>query len=139
MHVFEQLYTTSGGQLQALSKYAKHEVLTSPLFEALFDCNIIWKSKYYGYFCVEHYVYVSCIKEWIDQRKKAMNSYERCLYYLYKKKQTKNLGSNFRGVASRNLKWTSESKALKLSPEWELGELYFDFTSEDTRQLISHS
>jgi hypothetical protein len=131
MHIFEQLYRTSGGQLQALTTYAKHEVLSSPLFEALFDCNIIWKSKYYEYFCVEHYMYVSCIKDWVDQRKNAMNSYEKCLYYLYKKKQTKNLGSSFRGVSKRDLRHTTESRALKLSPEWELGELYFNFSEED--------
>ena len=131
MHVFEQLYRTSGGQLQALTTYAKHEVFSSPLFTALFDCNIIWKSKEYEYFCVEHYMYVSCIKDWVDQRKNSMNSYEKCLYYLYKKKQTKNLGSSFRGVLQRDLRHTSESRALKLSPEWELGELYFNFSEED--------
>jgi hypothetical protein len=66
MQVFEQILQFQAHETKSV--YAQYEVITSPLFEALFDCNIIWKSKYYAYFCFEHHYYVSCIKEWLAIR-----------------------------------------------------------------------
>ena len=40
--------------LSGESLYAKNELVQSPIFKAMFDLNIIWKSKYYEYFQIEH-------------------------------------------------------------------------------------
>ena len=57
MQILEELVRTSNGTLQATTCYARNELIVSPLFEALFDCNIIWKSKYYETFHLEHSMY----------------------------------------------------------------------------------
>ena len=51
----------------------------------MFDLNIIWKSKYYDIFGLEHYLYVEVVDDWLARRKQGMNSYERILFWLYKK------------------------------------------------------
>lgn len=102
MQIFEELIRSSNTQLEAGNVYANYEILHSPMFEALFDCNIIWKSKYYSYICVEHYFYISCMQDWVEQRCKAMNSYEHALYYLFKKQKGVRLGKQMDGVGPRN-------------------------------------
>ena len=59
--------------------------MNSPIFRALFDLNIIWKSKYYENFTVEHYLYIGVIDEWLQRRKQGMNKYEKVMYWLFKK------------------------------------------------------
>ena len=54
MQIFEELIKYSEDGLVATSLYARNELFLSPLFQALFDCNIIWKSKYYDYVNIEH-------------------------------------------------------------------------------------
>ena len=78
MQIFEQLVKTgrAGGSM-ALSFYARNELIVSPMFEALFDCNIIWKSKYYDYFALEHRLYAEVMEEWLTQRKQSMNAHEQ--------------------------------------------------------------
>ena len=66
MQILEELVRTSGSTLQASTFYARNELIISPLFEALFDCNIIWKSKYYEYFHLEHSLYALVAHEWLQ-------------------------------------------------------------------------
>jgi len=66
--------------------YAQNELLQTPIFKALFDCNIIWKSKYYEHFHLEHQLYVHVVQDWLEQRYQGMNQYERICFWLYKKK-----------------------------------------------------
>ena len=40
--------------------------MLEPLFKAMFDLNIIWKSKYYEYMHIEHQMYVEVIEDWIE-------------------------------------------------------------------------
>lgn len=35
----------------------------------MFDLNIIWKSKYYEHFALEHYLYVEVVDDWLARRK----------------------------------------------------------------------
>jgi hypothetical protein len=114
MQVFEQLVLTRDNMLEATSTYAKYEVLTSPLFEALFDNNIIWKSKYYSYFCIEHKYYALCMREWLRARYASMNRYERLLYYLYKKQN--GLAVSRFGVGLRRDHENNRDMAQKISP-----------------------
>ena len=51
MNILEYFYKNT---YVVASNYARHELIISPLFEALFDCNIIWKSKYYEDFGIEY-------------------------------------------------------------------------------------
>ena len=51
----------------------------------MFDLNIIWKSKYYDYFGLEHQMYVRVVEDWIQQKRSGMNGYERMLFWLFKK------------------------------------------------------
>jgi hypothetical protein len=98
MQILEELVRTSNGRLQATTSYARNELIVSPLFEALFDCNIIWKSKYYDTFHLEHALYADAAYEWLQERKAQMNSYERILYWLFKKSKGVKLGSRYSGV-----------------------------------------
>lgn len=54
LQVLEELSRYRNTYPVANSFYARNELIVSPLFEALFDCNIIWKSKYYDTFHIEH-------------------------------------------------------------------------------------
>ncbi len=98
LNVFEELVKSSGNALSANSYYARNELLVSPLFEALFDCNIIWKSKYYDYFAIEHKMYAPVIHEWCLRKRASMNSYDRLMYMLFKKNKGIKLGSEYSGV-----------------------------------------
>lgn len=64
LNVFEELVKSSETGLSANSYFARNELIVSPLFEALFDCNIIWKSKYFEYFVLEHRLYATVMHEW---------------------------------------------------------------------------
>lgn len=129
MQVFEQLLISRA--YSAKGRYARYEVLTSPLFEALFDCNIIWKSKYYAFFVVEHHLYISCIKEWLAMRYSQMNRYERLLFYLYKKQN--GLSLDWKGIGEHKIKYENPEKASKFSPQWELAHLYYEIKEQDER------
>ena len=70
LNIFEQLVKTGyRGGTMARTWYARNELIVSPMFEALFDCNIIWKSKYYEFFAVEHSFYIHVMEDWVTKRK----------------------------------------------------------------------
>lgn len=45
--------------------FAEEDLLQTPVFKALLDLNILWKSKYYGRVGVEHDLYIAVVKDWI--------------------------------------------------------------------------
>lgn len=124
--------------LQATTFYARNELIVSPLFEALFDCNIIWKSKYYDTFHLEHSLYADVAHEWLLQRKAQMNSYERILYWLFKKSKGVKLGSKYAGVPRTKERDLSSLYASKANLKWELASLYYTVPKPDdaAKQLI---
>ena len=58
MHMLEQ--TVKSERL-----FASDVMQQQPVFKALQDLNILWKSKYYGYFAIEHPIYVDVVKQWL--------------------------------------------------------------------------
>ena len=60
---------------------------------ALLDLNILWKSKYFEFFHIEHQLYVQVAEDWLAQRYAGMNQYERLMFWLYRKQnKDMNLG-----------------------------------------------
>ena len=131
MQVFEEfIWAGNRGGSMAVSYFARNELIISPMFDALFDCNIIWKSKYFEFFALEHYFYVSVMEEWVAQKKASMNAHERLLYWLFKK-SGKGIRLGKPGATPYPTKFTtSPSSAAKASEEWELKSLYYHM--EDT-------
>lgn len=76
----------------------------SPLFEALFDCNIIWKSKYFETFHIEHRMYCYVIDEWLKMKKAQMTVVERVRYEWHKRmnEEAIKLGWRYYGVQTTN-------------------------------------
>ena len=68
MHILEQFVKLNRRHkvFGADTFYARLELVKSNLFKALFDCNIIWKSKYFEIFQIEHHLYVQAIDDWMD-------------------------------------------------------------------------
>lgn len=126
MQIFEEFVKHSEHGLVATSLYARNELFLSPLFQALFDCNIIWKSKYYDYVNIEHKLFAKTMQTWVDSRKAAMNPHDRIMYYLFKKTKGIKLGSYSSGVEKTNNKTFSKKEGAKIDAGWEVRELYFD-------------
>ena len=57
LNIFEELLKNRYRNLDANSNYFTNELIHTPLFQALLDLNIIWKSKYYDILQVEHPLY----------------------------------------------------------------------------------
>jgi len=112
--------------LEATTFYARNELIVSPIFEALFDCNILWKSKYFEFFALEHKLYATFLGDWVNKRKRAMNANERILYYLFKRTRGTKLGSAYSGVPTTSSFSQSPRTASKVDTRWELAELYYD-------------
>ena len=98
LNLFEELVATSQNLIYVNSYYAINEVMVSPLFEACFDCNIIWKSKYYGYFTLDNPLSAFVINQWVEERRATMNPYDRLLFWLFKKSKGIKLGSGAQGL-----------------------------------------
>lgn len=62
MQILEQLIKFPDEVFAGTTDYCRNELLVSPMFEALLDCNILYKSKYFETFHVEHKLYVSVIE-----------------------------------------------------------------------------
>ena len=111
--------------------------MNSPIFRALFDLNIIWKSKYYENFTIEHYLYIGVIDEWLQRRKQGMNKYERILYWLFKKQHEVKLSKRRSGVGKVAPLSMSKGHAYKAEARWELHELYFEEVTDDKPRFDS--
>mmetsp|Transcript_3299 Transcript_3299/g.4256 ORF Transcript_3299/g.4256 Transcript_3299/m.4256 type:complete len:107 (-) Transcript_3299:69-389(-) len=95
--------------------------------KAMFDLNIIWKSKYFEYFTIEHGLYIQVIEDWLSQRMQGMNSYERTLFWLFKKNNTDMAFSSARsGVGKPKSRSYDPKHAYKADERWELANLYYD-------------
>ena len=105
------------------------------MFEALFDCNIIWKSKYYEFFAVEHYFYIDVMREWVVKRKQSMNKYEKMLYWLFKRGDKAIYLGNKGGTPKPTNRLLSPATADKVDPAWEMKALYYH--AEDTPETAN--
>jgi len=74
------------------SHFGINEFTKSPLIKAFFDCNLLWKSKYYDYVKIDQYFYGPVMKKWIDRRKQEMTVQERIKYQFFKTKNGRLFG-----------------------------------------------
>jgi hypothetical protein len=83
-------------------------------------------------------MYASVAHEWLKQRKSQMNSYERILYWLFKKTKGVKLGSNYVGVPRTKERDISPVHASKAHQQWEIAELYYQVPkpNDHAKQLI---
>ena len=67
MHVLEELVRLQrrGVPFAAHTIYARNELMRKPVMRALLDSNILWKSKYFEYFHIEHMLYAQVAEEWL--------------------------------------------------------------------------
>ena len=126
LQIFEELVAHSEKAFTCNSFYAMNELIVSPIFEALFDCNIIWKSKYFDYFTIEHRMYAIVMHDWCYRKRATMNSYDKMMFYLFKKSKGIKLGTRYSGMATVKDWEVSSGKSSKAAADWELAELYFD-------------
>lgn len=60
--------------------------MLSPVFEALFDSNIVFKSKYGGVARLEHHLLSkNIVNKYLDDRRQWMNKHENMMFKLFKK------------------------------------------------------
>lgn len=103
-----------GAAFSTETLYAQNELVQSPLFKAMLDLNIIWKSKYYDFMHVEHFLYVGVIEDWLERRLQGMNRYERLLFWLYKKNhKAVKVSKTSQGVGPAKATSTHKSKSAK--------------------------
>lgn len=116
-----------GNILSGENIYVKNDLMQMPLFKALFDLNIIWKSKYYETFQIEHFMYVAVIEDWLERRKQAMNRYEKLLFWLYKKKHARvKLSKRYHGVGPPSARSMTKRGANKADYRWDFANLYYE-------------
>ena len=61
-------------------------VAESGVFEALLDCNIVYKGKYTSEIRLCHEpVSRPVVTEWLENLRKEMNQYDKFMYWLFKK------------------------------------------------------
>jgi hypothetical protein len=65
---------------------------------AMLDLNIIFKSKYYDELTLEHGLYYTVLKRYVNEKLDAMNKYEKLRYKLYKRAKGIKFGSEYSGV-----------------------------------------
>jgi hypothetical protein len=67
-----------------------------------------------------------------------MNSYDRMLYWLFKKTKGIKLGSVYSGVPSTNDKDLSPMHAAKANSQWEVASLYYTVPTQgdDLKHLV---
>jgi hypothetical protein len=66
------------------TEYAKKEFMYYPIVKALLDLNIVFKSKYYDLFYVEHYFYGEVLDKFVREKKEGMNRNERLKYRFFR-------------------------------------------------------
>ena len=104
LDVFEEFVRHQDVYIAIQSKYAKQEFMRYPVIKALLDSNILYKSKYYDQLYVEHQLYNEVLKEWVTERKDAMNGFENASYKLYRKVKGLKFGSLYSGVPNMKAK-----------------------------------
>ena len=93
---------------------------------ALLDLNILWKSKYFEFFHIEHQLYVQVAEDWLAQRYTGMNQYERLMFWLYRKQnKDMNLSAWRSGAGPPSRRALDPRQAAKADERWDLANLYF--------------
>jgi myo-inositol-1-phosphate synthase len=105
------------------------------MFEALFDLNIIHKSKYFETFHVEHRLFVKVIEEYLREKKAEMTMLERIKYFRYKRGAVK-MGSFYNGVPRAVDKDFSEDLSSKASQRWEVADVYYEVPKHE--DVVKH-
>ena len=72
-------------------------------------------------------MYVRVVEDWLEQKKKGMNGYERILFWLFKKNNQVGKISTQRSGVGKVLRMGSDRKITpKADRRWELTNLYFE-------------
>lgn len=85
IQLLEQLIRLPDQAFSANTDFFRNELVISDVFQALFDNNIIFKSKYFDIFHVEHRMYIDVIRDFIKERKAQMTVQERLHYFMYRR------------------------------------------------------
>ena len=60
--------------------------MLSPIYEALFDCNVIFKGKFSGICTLQHERIMRLVaRQYLDDRLRWMNKHDNMLYKLFRK------------------------------------------------------
>jgi hypothetical protein len=94
----EQLGKNKDSIISIETKYGRKEFMYLPMIKAMLDLNIVFKSKYYDTFHVEHFLYGDVILDYVSEKKQAMNEYELMKYRLYRMTHGIKFGSKYSGV-----------------------------------------
>ena len=79
--------------LSVSTSYAQHDMLRQPLFQAMSDCNITFKSKYYELYHVEHRLYIKVLQDWVKTRKATMSVLDRARYFIFRRQKGVRMGT----------------------------------------------
>ena len=103
------------------------------MFQALFDLNIIYKSKYFDVLHVEHSFYLPVIKEYIDEIKSSMTTRDKVGYQLFVRAKGITLGTKRSGFPTHRLyQHTNRGRWIWLKEDYgfEFAELYYEIESQ---------
>ena len=107
LDVIEELYRCN--KLGVLNPNAtptgREYVRADFMIQALFDLNIVYKSKYFDIMHLEHFLYNDLVlKEYIKNIRSTMSKKDKFGYWFYKKSKGVHWGSNFGGLPFYNTK-----------------------------------
>jgi hypothetical protein len=105
-------------------------MLRQPLFQAMSDCNITYKSKYYELYHVEHRLYIKVLQDWVSTRKASMTALDKARYFLYKRQKGVKLGTKASMVPISQSLEKLRVQAPKYSASWELAALYYEIPKD---------
>ena len=125
-HVMNILEWLKKDRYATSTDYARMELMVSPMFEALFDTNVIWKSKYLDIFQLEEYnFHHEVVVDWLKTRKESMSKKEQLLYYLFRKSSKPLKLGELAGTVQPRTIHLNKGTALKADIRWETGEVFF--------------
>lgn len=125
MQVLEQLIKYPTTIFSGNTRYVRNTLLVSPIFQALFDLNIIFKSKYWETWHVHHRLYVDVINEHLQERRKKMSYYEKLQYRWFRRGPIR-FGWYIYGVHGIRKSDFNTKASAKNSVLWEVAEVYYD-------------
>ena len=123
----EQLAKDHNVSYMCSTAYAREEWVPSDLFQALCDCNIVWKSKYFDNFHIEHRVYFDVVRAWCQQRRAQMSIMEKARFQWFRwfSKEARFFGLRY-GTPEVTHDNLHPHKATKVDYGWELRRIYYD-------------
>jgi len=119
--------------------YYATELLRAPLFQALFECNILFKSKYFEILRMEHKLYYTFAREYAEEVRAAMNRRETFKYRLYRRVKGYKMGNSFSGVPPLRSVLEKHELFNKKDYMWEVGQLYYtlDRVDENFKEVVA--